>query len=388
MTLLLTKIYIFVTGFDMNTVYGIQVDVMCILILLMIHVGNSRMALLHKSMNAFQRLIEVSLVFNVLNTIGALIPMTNFPAQRIINCLKVITCVTMGNFWFLTVYYTISTNTYKLKKWALPIILPSIALSIACINDTLIHFSDETVGLNPTIWIFLNIFSVAYIVGAASLSLRNALKSHNPFLRKRLYAVTFVMSVPLISMIAQAKYLDLYITAPTFVLASLFIYLSFMHLRITVDSITGLNNTNKLAQYLEDITQSQDPAKRLFFIRLKVDNLKEMRKKYKVSSTYFALNKVGQFLRTQCTCKGMFLAYYGRGSFAIVAEYVDFAELEAFTGRLIANSNGDQFLSQVPWPVTFSIYWSEYGTSETRYLDQLLKNVDKNCIKPPTPLAH
>ena len=372
----------------MNTIYGIQVDVMSIFILLMILVGNYRMALLHKSMNAFQHLIEVSIFFNVLNTVGVLIPMTNFPAQRIINCLKVITCVSMGNFWFLTVYYTISTNTYKLRKWALPIILPSIALSIVCINDTLVHFSEETVGLSPLIWVLLYIFSIAYIIGAATLSLRNALKSHNPFLRRRLYAVTFVMSVPLISMIAQAIYMDLYITAPTFVLASLFIYLSFTRLRITVDSITGLNNTNKLAQYLENITQSQDPAKRLFFIRLKIDNLNAMRKKYKARATYFALNKMGQFLRTQCSSQGMFLAYYDKGSFAIVAEYVDLSELEAFTSRLIANSNGDQHLAQVPWPITFSIHWSEYGTSETRYLDQLLKNVDKNCIKPPTPLAH
>lgn len=370
----------------MTSVYGLQVDVICIIILLMIHFGNARLALLHKSMNAFQHLVEISIVFNLLNILGAIIPQTNFPVQRIINCFKIIACVSMGNFWFLTVYYTISTNTYKLRKWALPIVFPSIALSIASIAETIVHFSDKTMELNPAIWIFLNIFSIAYIVAAAILCLRNALKSHNPFLRKKLYAVTFVMFVPLVSMFAQARFMDLYITAPTFVLASLFIYLVFTHQRITVDPATGLNNMNKLGQYLYNITQSQDPAKRLFFIKLQVDNYKAMRRKYKVSTAIFALTRMGQFLRTQCNSQGMFLAHYEKNSFAIVVEYEDFAELEAFVNQLIANSVGDSSLSQVPWALTFSIYWSEYGTSENKYIDDLLKNVDKNCLKPPTPL--
>ena len=99
-----------------------------------------------------------------------------------------------------------------------------------------------------------------------------------------------------------------------------------------------------------------------------------------------ALRKMADFLRKQCSGRGLFIAYYQKATFAIVAECSDFSEIEVFTNRAIAASAENQDFTNGPWPITFSIHWAEYGTSETRTIDALLDKVDKNCLKAATTL--
>ena len=364
----------------------IEIDIISVLILLMVRRGISKCALQNKAANTFLHLVDLSTIFCILNSCGLFIPDTHVPAIRIVNCAKVVTCICMGCSWFLTVFYTTSANTYKLRKQFIPIALPSIIVSIFTITETLMHLSDGATDLIPSVWILLNILSILYILSASILCLIKARKNTNRFQRHNLYILSFAMGFPLFSLILQARFYEMPITSPAFAITILFLHLHWAFQRISVDELTGLNNTNKLSSYLESITQSQDPAKRLFFIKIEIDNFKARKKKHGKKACVVALQKLATFLREQSVQRGTFIARYGKATFAIVTECSDFAEIEAFANKLIAASASSTELLQGPWPITFSIHWSEYGTSETRTIDTFLDKAESNCIKPATPL--
>lgn len=372
----------------MGTVaYIVEIDIISVLVLLMVHYNNRQMALMHRSYHSFQRLVEFSILFCVLNTIGRLVPPVHVPAIRIINCLKIISCISMGCSWFLTMFHGVSDNSSNQKKWLALIIVPSVLVSVFAIVETLIHLSDGSNEIYPLVWILLNILSILYIAAAGILSTTHARKTKNKIHRRYLYILSFAMLLPLFSLAAQAKYMEMPITSPAFVIIILFLHFQGMSQRISVDTVTGLNNTNKLSHYLERITQSQNPAKRLFFIDIEVDHFKIMVKKLGKESGLIALRKMAIFLRQQCSTRGIFLARYGKNSFAVVCECNDYSEIEAFTNKLTKESKDNSELAQGPWPITFSIYCAEFGTPETKTIDAMLDYSRGNCIKPPTPLA-
>ena len=49
-----------------------------------------------------------------------------------------------------------------------------------------------------------------------------------------------------------------------------------MKYRITSDPLTGVNNKIRLIEYLQYITQHQDPSKRLFILVMEVDFFKDI----------------------------------------------------------------------------------------------------------------
>ena len=372
----------------MGTVaYIVEIDIISILVLLMVHYNNRQLALMHRSFHSFQRLVDFSILFCVLNTIGRLIPPANIPAIRIVNCLKIISCISMGCSWFLTIFHAVSGTSSNQKKWLTLIIIPSVLVSVYAVVETLIHLSDGSTEIHPLVWVFLNILSILYIVASGILSTTNARRTKNRFRRHTLYVQSFAMLLPLFSLVVQAKYMEMPITSPAFVVTILFLHFQEMSQRISVDAVTGLNNTSKLSLYLERITQSQNPGKRLFFVDVEVDHFRDMVRKMGKESGLIALRKMAAFLRQQCSSRGIFLARYGKNSFAVVCECDDYSDVEAFANKLTKEGKNNSDLAQGPWPITFSIYCAEFGTLETKTIDAMLDYARGNCIKPPTPLA-
>ena len=366
--------------------FRIEIDVISVIVYLMIWYGNRERAVLEKSARAFQCLVETSILFSVLNSVGLFVPESNIPIIRLINSFKIIACICMGCCWFLSVFYSTSANTYTLRKWLIPIIGPSVIVSGIALADALIHLTESPAGMSPTLWAMLNMLSILYIAAASGLCLKKARKCTNRLHRRCFYIIASVMVIPLLTLILQAKFYELPITSTVFVLVTLFIHLYRTRQHISVDLTTGLNNTNKLSSYLESITQSQDPAKRLFLLKIEIDNFKARKKKHGKRACVVALQKMATFIREQSVQRGTFIARYGKATFAVIAECSDFAEIEAFANKLITASASSTELLQGPWPITFSIHWSEYGTSETRTIDSFLDKAESNCIKPATPL--
>lgn len=362
--------------------FVVEIDLISIAILLMVRYGITERASRLREVHVFRYLVDLSIAFCVLNSTGQFIPSTYIPVIKIINGLKIVTCICMGCSWFLTVFFITSTSTYHLRKKFIPILLPSLVVSVMAIIDVLSNLTEPPLDMRPHVWILLNILTIVYVVSASILCLTKARKCTNRIRRRSLYLLSGAMAFPLLLLMVQAKFYDMPITSPSFVIVTLFVHLCALRGRITVDEITKLNNDNKLADYLEAITQKQNPAKRLFFLKIDIDKFKAMKKKYGGVAAAIALQKMASFLRQQCINRGSFIARYSTSSFAIVTECNDFSEIETLANRLIATSATSEELAQGPWPITFSIYWSEFGTPTTKTVDDLIENSTRNCYKP------
>ena len=360
----------------------LEIDIISIAVLAIVRYGISEYAIQDRAISAFRRLVDFSILFCLLNSVGGFIPTANIPAIKIINCLKLIVCICMGCSWFLAVFFTAYASTYNLRKWIIPIVIPSAIVSVITIVDTFANISVEPLDMKPLVWVLLNILTILYIVSASLICLNKARKCTNRFFRQKLYLIGFIMALPLLSLILQAKYYEMPITSPTFVVVTLCIFVFYKERRITTNSVTGLNNVNKLASYLGYITQNQNPAKRLFFVKIEIDNFNAMRKKHGKKSAIDALQKMANFLRQQCINRGSFIAHLNKSSFAIVTECTSLSELETLLNRLIATGATNAELVQGPWPITFSIYWSEFGTPTTKTVDELIDGCANNCYKP------
>lgn len=363
---------------------AIEINVICIMVLLLIRQSNREAASLLLCARALNRLLDFFIAFATLEIIGKILSPEAVVACRIIECLKVISCLAISAAWFYMVCYAVTSSSYKLQKWAVLILAPIIITSVYAIVVAFMHLHDTGAALNPILWILLNLVSVCYLLGASVVSIRNSLRSKNRFLRRHYNLLAFVVIIPLAGMALQGRFMDMPITSPALMLSILFIYLSDLKENNSIDLATGLNSTSKFASYLNRITQTLSPSKRLFLIQIKIDGLTSMRKAHGKHAPDIAIRQMSQFLRAQCKDKNLFLARYSVDTFAVIYECSNFSEVEVLCNGIIRESTQNSQLSQIPWPLSFSIYWSEYGTKSTQNIDSFLDHAKENCFKPPT----
>lgn len=367
-----------------SVLFAIEVDVICIMVLLLIRQGNREAASLLLCARALNRLIDFFIAFATFEIAGKILSPEFVVACRIIECLKVISCLAISAAWFYMVCYAVTSSSYKLQKWAILILAPIFITGVYAIIVAIMHLHDTGTALNPVLWILLNLVSIGYLLGASVVAFRNSFKCKNRFLRKHYNQLAIIVLVPLAGMALQTQFMEMPITSPALMLTLLFIYLSDLKENSSTDLITGLNSTSKFAVYLSRITQTLDASKRLFLIQIHIDNLAMMRKEHGKHAPDMAVKQMAQFLRSLCKDKNLFLARYGKETFAIVYECSNFSEIEALCNGIVRQSTQSRQLGQIPWPLSFSIYWSEYGTKSTQNIDSFLDNAKENCFKPPT----
>ena len=167
----------------------LEIDIISVAVLLIVRFGISEYAIQDRAISAFRRLVDFSILFCILNSVSGFIPTANIPVIKIINCLKLIVCICMGCSWFLAVFFTAYASTYNLRKWFVPIVLPSAIVSVIAIVDTFSNISVEPLEMKPLVWVLLNVLTILYIVSASLICLNKARKSTNRYFRQKLYLI-------------------------------------------------------------------------------------------------------------------------------------------------------------------------------------------------------
>lgn len=362
-------------------VQQLPIQVVCIAVLLLMRVSSWNSSKLHQNSKHFGIIIDAFITFLVVDIACRFIGDKCAPLTNILNFCKIEICTSMALCWYLMASYTISPSSYKLRKWRIPLLAPFVIVCAYAAIDTFTHILDTTEHFNPTLWMLFNICCAGYIAMASIRSFKHARRAREQFLRRKLRFQAYIVLLPLAGMALQLFFMDLVITSPIMMFTLLIIYIKNMQENITVDEETGLNNSNKLSQYLEQITQSQNPGKRLFYISVALDDMERMRKVHGFHVTAEAMKQMGLFLCSECHSRETFIARSDKDSFAIISENEDFAEIEYFCNRLVSESAKSDVLKRIPWKVSFSIHWAEYGTPQTQNIDSLLDQLKENCFK-------
>lgn len=106
----------------------------------------------------------------------------------------------------------------------------------------------------------------------------------------------------------------------------LLIFLNIQSERISVDSLTGLNNRSHLNRFLDSKVQHIRKDRQLFLFMLDVDKFKDINDNFGRLQGDIVLQIVGETLKSVCGRLGHFIARYGSDEFAVVAELNDFSD--------------------------------------------------------------
>lgn len=342
-----------------------------------------------------ERALKKILVILSIIIILEVITGVNFPnrplnpeAKFVFNLVKYSGSMFIPYLWNLFIHYKIYGSAYYFRKYFVPITLPLVMGILYCITRSYKLSLGYSTLSTTDVKAITNIISIFYLIMASCISFRSAKKNYTKTGKRLEMYFCWVMIVPIIAIILQSCVIKNWfpIVSPIFALVFLHIYVSQQNTLITLDYLTGLNNERRLNTFLRDKTADLSSGQRLFLVILTLDNISQIRHKFgkaKVDEIQIAF---ADFLRTMMPSNNTFLSHHKKYSFAIVLEKKSWDETEIFCNSLIAGGANSNIQNIIPWPVTFSINFSEFGRPGVNNVIEFLDDTQNNCFKPATSL--
>lgn len=288
--------------------------------------------------------------------------------------------------WFSYIFLLSSKSTYTYKRlipfFAIPLLI-GIAINIGLIIYNFFNGCDASDEIYAKTLPLIDALGLLYVLGTLIVGLRHAILLKTQPHHSDGAHLAVISLIPTISVFFQKVFPETPIITPVFTLSMLYIYISILCSRITADPLTGVNNKNRLAEYLQHI-QQQIPNKRLFYMVIEIDYFKEIIRTFGYDTADKILIDVARFLKNQCRDQMAFLSRTGKNQFSITIEHDGIPELESFCQRLVRECDKAPMQKSIPWKISFSIHFVEFGTNKTKDINSFLAEAKANCYKAPT----
>jgi diguanylate cyclase (GGDEF)-like protein len=312
------------------SVFGFYVEVNagCIVILLLLLYSIKRLPTPQVKYELFQTLVLWHIVYFISDSVWALVNDATIPKNTFtvlaVNYFNAIILPVVAYNCFM--FAEISTRPEMTRrqidrlqnKWRIPILLQAVAL--------LISF-----GLAPDFWLddrlepigfYYFILSFLPLIYWMAGTVRGLLRTRTMLNRANLGTYLIVASYTPGVLIAGGAQILFALTTPIFCFwctaIILFAYLHMQNQLISTDSLTMLNNRNRLHDYLHQPREEKDS----FVIMVDVDHFKQINDTYGHAEGDRALIIVSQALKKACERLGssMFLCRYGGDEFLMIAQ--------------------------------------------------------------------
>ncbi len=376
----------------MHNVALIEIGICCTAILLLVLLQYRISLLQFPEERTFKKILILMLAETILDIVGKL----QFPERLSSPDIKyflVVINAAISQFipylWNLFVHYKIYGSAYHFRKYSIPITIPLVMGLLYCITRLYQLQPGHRGEFNiPELWTITNSISIFYIAMASFISFRSAHKNNTKTGWRQQQYLCWIMLIPVVAIIVQIiiQKHEIPIVTPVVILVLLHIHISQQSMLITMDHLTGLNNERRLNSFLRDKTADLTSEQRLFLLTITLDNMRHIRRKFGKRKVEEIVVAFADFLRARMTSDNMFLAHYQKHSFAIVLEKKTWNDVEAFCNMLISTSATTKLQSLAPWPLTFSINYSEFGKPGVNNVIELLDDTKNNCFKPTTSL--
>lgn len=283
-------------------------------------------------------------------------------ANWTINAIYYITSGVVSFFWFL---YSESVQKSRFVRDRLHIFLCFIpvllltALSLVSIKTGWLFGVDETnTYYRGPLYAFQLFLSYGYIMFTAAHAL---IRSHKAvsYYKKIEYRTLAFFVVP--SLCAGAIQV-LIPTIPTLCVGTtfgiLFVFLTMQEQMISNDSLTGLNNRNRMTHYLSDKMAHYDGKTRLYLVMMDLDRFKQINDRYGHVEGDTALCAVAEALKSCGSSHRHFIARYGGDEFAAICELERDEDIDDFCQSV--HSATQEACKNRQYNITLSIGYAEY----------------------------
>ena len=376
----------------MHNIALIEIGICCSAILLLVLYQYSISLLQFPEERTFKKILVLMLAETVLDITSKLQFPERFSNPDVKYVVVVFTAAItqfIPYLWNLFIHYKIYGSAYHFRKYSIPITIPLVMGILYCVTRLYqlqpSHRGDYNI---PELWTITNSISIFYITMASVISFRSAHRNNTKTGWRQEQYFCWIMVIPVIAILVQIalQKLEIPIVTPVITLVLLHIHISQQNMLITMDQLTGLNNERRLNSYLRDKTADLTSEQRLFLLTITLDNMRHIRRKCGKKKTEEIIVAFANFLRARMTSDNMFLAHYQKHSFAIVLEKKTWNDVESFCNLLVSTSKTPKLQDLAPWPITFSINYSEFGKPGVNNVIEFLDDTKNNCFKPTTSL--
>lgn len=312
------------------SVFGfyVEVNLGCVCILMLLLYSIKRLPTPQLKYTLFQNLIFFHIIYFISDSAWALVndgvlPKNVFSVLAV-NYLNVVIIPFVAYSCFI--FAEIGTRTDMTRKQIerlqlkllIPIVLQAIVLLVSfCWSPD--FWLDERLEPIDFYYFILSFTPMCYWVAATIRGLVRARQAQNrPNLRTYLVVASYTPGV----LIAGGAQVIFSLTTPLFcfwcTFIILFVYLHLQNQLISTDSLTMLNNRNRLHHYLHQQRDEKDS----FVIMVDVDHFKQINDTYGHAEGDKALVLVSQALKKACESLSysMFLCRYGGDEFLMIAQ--------------------------------------------------------------------
>ena len=379
----------------------IEINVICIAVLLITLLQFKDSILRHLEERILGFTIIDTIIYIVLSTITKMLYSIHVQSDlyasnqkicvvyAVMYALSLSASLLLAQLWFSFIFLRIHKSVYSYKHLFPLFSTPSIIGIFICIGISIYGFTNDchTTSLQfKRLMPFLIGLNFLYVFATMFLGIQHAITQKNSTNKKEAFYLSFVALVPSGTCIIQYFVPDIPLTDPIFALTLLHVYVTLLKFRITSDPLTNVNNKIRLTDYLQFITQHQDPSKRLFLLVLDVDYFKAIVRNFGYEMSDRVLVDLSSFLKRQCRGQNTFLARTGESQFAIVMERDEVSEIEAFCQKLVRECNRDSMQTDMTtWKISFSLHYAEISNISTSNISKIFAEAKKNCYKPETP---
>jgi diguanylate cyclase (GGDEF)-like protein len=312
------------------SVFGfyVEVNLGCVCILMLLLYSIKRLPTPQLKYTLFQNLILWHIIYFISDSAWALVNDNVLPKNVItvlvVNYLNVVIMPVVAYSCFI--FAEIGTRTDMTRKQIerfrfkliIPIVLQALALLVTFCKFPDFWLDDQ---LEPIdfYYFLLSLLPMCYWIAATIRGLLRARNVQNrPNLRTYLVVASYTPGV----LIAGGAQVIFSLTTPLFcfwcTFIILFVYLHLQNHLISTDSLTMLNNRNRLHHFLHQQRDEKDS----FVIMVDVDHFKQINDTYGHAEGDKALVLVSQALKKACErlSYSMFLCRYGGDEFLLIAQ--------------------------------------------------------------------
>ena len=312
------------------SVFGfyVEVNLGCVCILMLLLYSIKRLPTPQLKYTLFQNLILWHIIYFISDSAWALVNDNVLPKNVItvlvVNYLNVVIMPVVAYSCFI--FAEIGTRTDMTRKQIerfrfkliIPIVLQAVVLLVTFCKFPDFWLDDQ---LEPIdfYYFLLSLLPMSYWIAATIRGLIRARNIQNrPYFRTYLVVASYTPGV----LIAGGAQVIFSLTTPLFcfwcTFIILFVYLHLQNHLISTDSLTMLNNRNRLHHFLHQQRDEKDS----FVIMVDVDHFKQINDTYGHAEGDKALVLVSQALKKACErlSYSMFLCRYGGDEFLLIAQ--------------------------------------------------------------------
>lgn len=281
--------------------------------------------------------------------------------------------------WYFYTDYHIFRSAERLKKLALPILLPAIVSAVLSVvsvfNGILFYIDNANVYHRGPGFLVMAFIAFFYIVYTLCFALYN-----QKLMPKSSFAPVLAFAVPpVIGGVLQAIFYGFSLIWPCVTVSILIIFINIQNDQLYRDYLTGLYNRRQLDRYLQ-FPLSQITTGVLAGIMMDLNSFKMINDIYGHSAGDEALQQTADILKKTFR-KNDFIARYGGDEFIVLAAVRDKDDLQRAVGRLRSAVDMFNMLSSLPYSISLSIGFELYNPDSHPSLQNFLRHLDTLMYK-------